>query len=596
VIAAGPTKEELRRSLEPEQPVRVGRAPSPAADDLGMDLWAIPWDSTISRNHVQIVWRQNRLHVQRLPQGRNPVFYNGTGSDDFSLGIGEHFVIGDTTFRVVEDRASVPSDEPPPVDVAFFTTRELRQTRYQNADQRLEVLSTLPQVIREAADDRTLFSKLVLLLLEGIPSADSAAVVRLTPGDDGQEPKVEVCYWDNREATNSSFRPSQRLVRHTLEHGRRARSIWQRGSEANADTSFTVLENLDWAFCTPIPGEACRGLGFYVAGRFSQPQGGGQLDMRQDLKFTDLVADILGALRDMQALQHRQIMLGRFFSPMTRQIVGSPEGEQILDPRKTQVTILFCDLRGFSRQAEEAQGDLLGLLHRVSHALDVMTECIHSHHGVIGDFQGDAALAFWGWPLHQANAAALASQAALQIRMRFAKAAETPGDPLADFQCGIGMASGEAVAGRLGTSGQFKIDVFGPVVNLASRLEGITKQLRVPILLEEKTLEQIRASGAPEGMRFRRVACLRPYGMKKTVTVSEVLPPEGGAQTLSDDNILQYESALDAFNAGRWNEAYALLHAVPHWDQGKDFLLNHILEHRRQAPPGWDGVIEMKGK
>lgn len=602
VIAVGPAKQELRRSLRQDEAVRLGRFPSLGADlearPSPVDLWAIPWDTQISRSHAEIVWRQARLHVSRLPQARNPIFFNGATTDEFSLGLGEHFVIGETTFRVIEDRASVPSDEPPPVETVFFTTRELKQTRYRDADQRLEVLSTLPQVIREAADDRALFSKLVLLLLEGIPAADAAAIVRLRGGDDGAEPSVEVCYFDNRDATDSSFRPSSRLVRNALQQRRgSARSLWLRNADAGVDASYTIFENLDWAFCTPIPGEACAGLGLYVAGRFSQPAGGGpQIDLRPDLKFTDLVADVLGALRDMQTLQHRQTMLGRFFSPMTRQIVASPEGEQALAPRKTEVTILFCDLRGFSRRAEEAKEDLLGLLQRVSHALDVMTECIHSQHGVIGDFQGDAALAFWGWPFHQADAAARACRAALAIRMRFADAAERPGDPLADFQCGIGMASGEAVAGRLGTSGQFKIDVFGPVVNLASRLEGITKQLRVPILIDERTAKQIRDAGAPAGMRFRRLASLRPYGMRNVVTISEVLPPADGPRVLSDQHIAQYEAALDAFNGGRWEEAHALLHDVPPWDQGKDFLVSHILQHRRQPPAGWDGVIDMQSK
>jgi adenylate cyclase len=604
VIAVGPMQEELRRSLRPDQVVRVGRAPTlapglePSPAEETPDLWAIPWDPMLSRDHAQIVWRKSRLQVERLPKSRNPIFFNGATSDEFSLGIGEHFIIGDTTFRVVEDRVSVPSDEPPPVETVFFTPRELRQTRYQDADQRLEVLSTLPQVIREAADDRALFSKLVLLLLEAIPAADAAAIVRLAESENGEERKVEVCYWDNRDATDSSFRPSYRLIRNAVEHRRHsARSVWLRNSEVNVEASYTIFENLDWAFCTPVPGEACRGLGLYVAGRFSQASGNGpQVDLRPDLKFTDLVADILGALRDMQTLQHRQTMLGRFFSPSTRQIIASPQGEQKLAPRKTQVTILFCDLRGFSRQAEEARDDLLGLLHRVSHALDVMTECIHSQQGVIGDFQGDAALAFWGWPLDQPDAALRACRAALEIRMRFASAADRPGDPLADFQCGIGMASGEVVAGRLGTSGQFKIDVFGPVVNLASRLEGITKQLRVPILVDEVTLQQILSAGVPQGMRFRRLASLRPYGMKRTVTVSEVLPPDAGPGILSDQDISQYESALDAFNDGRWEEAHALLHHVPFWDQGKDFLVSCILEHHRKAPPDWSGVVEMKSK
>ena len=253
-----------------------------------------------------------------------------------------------------------------------------------------------------------------------------------------------------------------------------------------------MMESLDWAFVTPVPGTACAGWGIYVAGQ----AGDAGVDLRPDIKFTELVADLLGAMRDYQGLLHQQASLGRFFSPVTLPILSSPEGEKALEPRQTEVTVLFCDLRGFSREAERAKDDLMGLLHRVSHALDVMTQCIHSHDGVIGDFQGDAALAFWGWPLERGDGAVQACRAALDIRERFTAASEKEGDPLSGFRCGIGIASGEAVAGRLGTSGQFKIDVFGPVVNLASRLEGITKKLRVPVLIDDQTVARVRAQDA----------------------------------------------------------------------------------------------------
>jgi adenylate cyclase len=248
-----------------------------------------------------------------------------------------------------------------------------------------------------------------------------------------------------------------------------------------------MSEALDWAFCTPVPGEACAGWGLYVAGR----SGDARVDLRPDMKFTELVADLLGAMRDYRFLQRQQASLGRFFSPVTLPILASAEGEKALEPRETEVTILFCDLRGFSREAERSRDDLMGLLNRVSRALDVMTKCIHGQNGVIGDFQGDAALAFWGWPLDLEDRGASAVQAcraAVEIRQRFAASAVSPSDPLSGFRCGIGIATGIAVAGRLGTAGQFKIDVFGPVVNLASRLEGITKQLRVPILVDENTV------------------------------------------------------------------------------------------------------------
>jgi adenylate cyclase len=301
-------------------------------------------------------------------------------------------------------------------------------------------------------------------------------------------------------------------------------------------------------------------------------------------------------MRDFRSLQRQQATLGRFFSPVTLPMLSSAEGEKALEPRQTEVTVLFCDLRGFSREAEKSRDDLMGLLNRVSRALDVMTKCIHSHQGVIGDFQGDAALAFWGWPLDDGTSAIQACRAAVEIRERFAAAAVSSSDSLSGFRCGIGIATGVAVAGRLGTAGQFKIDVFGPVVNLASRLEGITKQLRVPILADENTVARARASKEGADLRFRKLATLRPYGMDRAVTVSELLPKGGEPNLLDDEGVALYERALDAFAAGNWNEAFALLHAVPPWDQGKDFLTSHILSHRREPPPGWDGVVALESK
>ena len=78
--------------------------------------------------------------------------------------------------------------------------------------------------------------------------------------------------------------------------------------------------------------------------------------------------------------------------------------ETVLAPRKCEVSVLFCDLRGFSRRTEQEADDLLGLLQRVSDALGVMTRQILAHGGVVGDFHGDAAMGFWGWPLQQEDA------------------------------------------------------------------------------------------------------------------------------------------------------------------------------------------------
>jgi adenylate cyclase len=585
LVAKGPGLEEKRCRLRPEGLVRLGRHPSGVGEEIV--AFEVPWEASLSRDHAEMRWSRGRLQVKRLETATNPLFFKGEPASAIEMELGDHFVVGETTFTLTEDRVSIASDDPTPLEVVGYTIAEMRETRYRDADERIEVLARLPAVIRKAATDEELFSQLVLLLFSAIPSADAAAIVSY----DRQTQKVEVFYWDGRHSAATELKPSRRLIVDAVENRRQSvRSLWG-GPSTNDAPDYTLTDALDWAFCTPVPGEACAGWGIYVAGK----AGDARIDLRPDMKFTELVADLLGAMRDFRALQRQQATLGRFFSPVTLPILSSPEGEKALAPRQTEVTVLFCDLRGFSREAERSRDDLMGLLLRVSRALDVMTKCIHSHKGVIGDFQGDAALAFWGWPIDEGTSALEACRAAVEIRQRFASAAESPADPLAGFRCGIGIATGEAVAGRLGTAGQFKIDVFGPVVNLASRLEGITKQLQVPILVDDRTVDRVKSRGPVEELRFRRLARLRPYGMDHAVTASELLP-KAGTNVLDPDGVERYEKALDAFIEGRWNDAFALLHEVPPWDHGKDFLTTHILTHRREPPPGWDGVIALESK
>jgi adenylate cyclase len=160
---------------------------------------------------------------------------------------------------------------------------------------------------------------------------------------------------------------------------------------------------------------------------------------------------------------------------------------------------------------------------------------------------------------------------------------------LADFRAGLGIASGPAVAGRIGTTDQVKVTVFGPVVNLASRLEGMTKQLRTPILIDEPTANWVRKFVSRDVLRTRRVAKVIPYGMHTPLVVSELLPPVGARSILNNDHLAAYEEALDHFLAGNWNEAFRLLHQVPAEDQVKDFLTVFIAQHRREPPPRLDG-------
>ena len=195
----------------------------------------------------------------------------------------------------------------------------------------------------------------------------------------------------------------------------------------------------------------------------------------------------------------------------------------------------------------------------------------------------------------QHDTAQRACRAALAIRAQFEADATDDSHPLVDFRIGIGIASGKAVAGKIGTVDQVKVTVFGPVVNRASRLEGMTKILKAPILLDSATVAKL-GNEAPDAARLRKVATVRPVGVDEPVEVSELLPAEETDSTLRDEHLAAYETAVAAFEQGDWQQAFASLHQVPASDRVKDFLTVLIAQHNRTAPEDWDGVVTLERK
>lgn len=575
-----------RKPLAPGQRYSIGRDPTYPL--------CVAWDREVSRQHVQIDVHLDHLQLSRFESARNPLFFAGESVATCRVEVGQHFVVGSTTFHLTHPESDVGAFAVPFEEVSF-KPQELRKIRYQDPENRIEVLTHLPEVISGARNDDELHHRLVNLLLKGVVHAEAVAIVT-TSGTD----EVQMLYWDRRRETAGPFRPSRRLVTESLE--RRHSSvlhIWEKDSPDPPEKTLT--HEFDWAYCTPVPGLALEPAGLYVAGRMGKTFVPGttlsdSLQLEADVKFTELVAEIIGAVVRAKRLERQKAGLRQFFAPPILAALGDELDTTLLEPSECDVTVMFCDLRGFSRQAETEAGDLIGLLERVSRALGVMTQHILDNGGVTGDFQGDATLGFWGWPFPSPDAAVNACRAALGIRAAFAKAAATKGHPLADFAMGIGIAHGRAVAGKIGTVDHVKVTVFGPVVNLASRLESMTRQLRVPILLDEATARIIRPRMASTEGRLRRLARLLPFQMDTPVDVSELLPPANDFPELTDAHIESYEQGVEHFISGQWDEAYRCLHAMPPSDRAQDFLMQHIVQHNRTAPAEWDGIIRLPSK
>jgi adenylate cyclase len=576
-----------RRTLPPA-PLTLGRHP-------GEGGWATEWDNFISRQHATLYWEDGRLRVVRNPRAGNPVFFKGVPADEFALVNGETFRIGNTVFTLIDEVAPFEMSVEP---------QELSHVRFEHADQRVEALAALPEIIRQSPDDGRLEQSVVEALLRGIPHAEAAAVVRLPPDAPESELRVAVCHAARRGGGTLEVRPSRRLVHDAIRRRLSTVHVWgQEGGRTPGDSKFSMADpGTDWAMCTPLLDEASAGWGLYVAGRLPRDLRTSDSvekdnELKGDLRFARLAADIFGALRQVHDLQRRQALLLRFLSPrVVRLLMAAPNRSigEALEAKPADVTVLFCDLRGSCRIVEEGQSDLTTLWEGVSEALGIMTDAIVQFDGVVGDFQGDAAMGFWGWPLSTDDQIEQAARAALAIRRHFTQASHRRSSRLTGFACGLGLAHGPAIAGRLGTMDQFKVGVFGPVVNLAARLEGMTKQFRVPILVDEAVAKHVAAQRAAGWARVRRAAKVLPAGMQTPVLVSELLPPVG-PDALPEPKRLDYESALDAFLAGRWPDTRNLLRFSGQDGPG-EVLLAFMQRHPDGPPPDWDGVIPLEKK
>ena len=591
LIAQGPMNEHRWRRELPAITRRTGVLVGRADAD-----WNVPWDSKISRAHVRLIpVTDNRVEVCCEASARNPVFFRGKKTARFTLVPGEHFVIGSTTFTLANRPGA--SDSASDIDLTEheFDHAMLRRRNFRDAAGRIEMLSRLPDLITSSSGDEELLVRVTSVLLQATTAASAVAITSVDTNAAGEaDSGFTILHYDSRVPDKDGPTVSTRLVRKAIERRESVLHLWSAGmTETNA---FTSSEEADWAFCVPLRSEACMGWAIYVTGQLL-PDESGRLEhslkaapdtLEDDVKFAELVGSMIANLRQSRRLERRQAAMRRFFAPVVMEALAGRDTNEVLAPREANLSVMFCDLRGFSKRSERDADQLLELLARVSDALGIMTRHILDTDGVIGDFHGDAAMGFWGWPFEQQDAACRAAEAASRIVTESTQLlAENT------FRFGIGIATGRAVAGQIGTVDQVKVTAFGPVVNLASRLEGLTKMFGAKVIIDHDTAAALKAS-SDHPFQLRRLALVRPAGLENEIEAWELLEPsKPNVQILSSEQIASYEASLDAMIAGDWGEAYELLHAIPAWDRPKDVLLSIILRNNRVPPDDWDGVIKI---
>jgi adenylate cyclase len=282
----------------------------------------------------------------------------------------------------------------------------------------------------------------------------------------------------------------------------------------------------------------------------------------------------------------------QYVSPeVIRRLLHDPK---LVEPRKTAVTVMFSDVRGFTTLAEtlDAQ-DLAALLNGY---LTEMTKIVFDQQGTLDKYIGDAVMAIWGAPFEQTDHASLAAQAALDMMTRLAdlrKQWTNRGQPLLDI--GIGINTGIASVGNMGSALRYGYTAMGDSVNLASRLEGLNKEFSTHIILAESTYIALRDAS----FLVRELDLIRVKGKLLPVTIYELL---GRRETAGDLNELceTFTSGHEAYKLRKWKEAKDYFeHILTRWpnDGPASIFLQRCNEYIADEPPeDWEGVYVMKHK
>jgi adenylate cyclase len=254
--------------------------------------------------------------------------------------------------------------------------------------------------------------------------------------------------------------------------------------------------------------------------------------------------------------------------------------------------VLFCDVVGFSRVSEQCGPDLT--IRWLGDVLETLSACIMEQHGVLVDFTGDQVMGLWGAPHEQADQADRACRAALamisampQVNERWHQEVGLP------THVSIGINTGEAFVGNIGTPQKFKYGALGNTVNLASRVQGACKYARTRLLATGNTIGRLTAP-----LHARRLGQVRVTNIATPVHIHELGPPweDAAWQRLRGE----YETALNLFESGEFRKASSvlggLLEAYPN-DGPSLLLMSRVVEALlRHDAEEFDPVWELPGK
>jgi adenylate cyclase len=298
-------------------------------------------------------------------------------------------------------------------------------------------------------------------------------------------------------------------------------------------------------------------------------------------------------LTEVRAKQQLRLAFQYYMTPaVIDEVTRHPERLRLGGQRR-EMTVMFSDIRSFTTISETLTPEELVRL--LNEYLTPMTDIVFRHAGTLDKYIGDAIMAFFGAPLPQEDHARRACYMALDMMTELDQLrAQWKKKKMPDIKIGIGVNSGPMSVGNMGSNTRFNYTVMGDNVNLASRLEGITKVYGVGIIISESTYEEAKAD-----VHARELDAVRVKGKKLPVHIYELVG-QGAPDEHTQTWIQEYHAGLAAYRAQHWDEAQAAFARVLEHkldDPPARLMLDRVAKLRNEhLEPEWDGVYTLTSK
>lgn len=287
---------------------------------------------------------------------------------------------------------------------------------------------------------------------------------------------------------------------------------------------------------------------------------------------------------------------GQYVPPQLVEELAAQPGAMSMVGQNKDMTVLFSDVRGFTTISEQFRERPQELSELMNEFLTVLTTAIQQHRGTIDKYMGDAVMAFWGAPLDDAHHATNALAAAFEMSCALRSLDESfdrRGWPR--LQIGVGLNSGDMRVGNMGSQFRAAYTVLGDSVNLAARIEGLTKEYGVSILCSEFTRRS-----APADWAFREIDLVRVKGRERPVAIYEPLGPKDRLDPALRKDLARHRGAMKAYRAQNWDQAEAELFGLSQSGRAHKVygLFLERIRYLRVNPPGasWDGAFTFHHK